>query len=1018
MKNLFLISFLFSFFSLNHAVSGSTELATTRIDEECAYEVTVSQIRSNTHCNTPTGELLAEVSGASGNLTFSWFPAEHLNDPDYLIATEARVSNLEAGNYTVVVTDEATACSSTATGMVADETQTPVLELLVISDEVNCDGASSGHIEANLLDGEGSENIAIKWYNGPEVDAGSEIPTARNMMSLTEAPAGVYTAQATNGNTGCHSDPVTVEIQDLSEAPQVAGAITNNTACDISLSNGSISLHINASSPENEPENGYEVEWFYAGGEAVEIEKRAGNGLENLTAGTYTVLVTNLDTRCQTQESFTVEDDTTTPVLSLASAQANTVCDPEVAGAYNGAISVELSHHGSIIANPEGYKISWYEVSGDTETLLVENASLSIDQLPAGQYQVMATHEKTGCVSAPVSVVIEDATEIPVVEISHSAPVTHCETPDGVLEASVVSEGDAGAYSLEWYAGEEVDAANLIASVGSGEQLTGLSAGAYTVMAIHQENGCVSAPLTINLQDETILPQVEIASLSHVKSCDEPDGAVELSISPGGQEGQDDPVSIRWYAGDALDPEKELVSLRDVGTASGLSAGMYAIEVINQESACRSLPLVVEVLEQIVIPEPEIVALQPQTHCVSPDGAIEIAVPATGDVNEYTISWYEGPLADPDFLLADFSDQTSATGLAAGAYTVRITYVPTGCSSEPVTLEVEDATLPPSISVELSPVRRCNDLKPDGSVSFEADGEKDGYSFVLYAGSEADPANKVAEGAEIEGLAPGEYLVVVTNETSACQSSQLLRIETALNFPEAPKTVDAESCEAAELTLSVEGDQTYYWYEQASGGTAFHAGDTYFDHFTETTTFYVTAVSEDGCESTQRTAVSAIIYDLPEPQIQAEANQLSTTEEESYTYRWYLDGELLADETSHELEAEKSGSYAVEVINPAGCSRRSAPYEFSVSGLIDQAFDAGIRVYPNPFHSRLYIEFTKGAEAVSIKILDGQMKLLKQLSITGYDEVTVLDLAELPQGLYFIQIREGERVSYRRIARQ
>jgi ELWxxDGT repeat protein len=58
-------------------------------------------------------------------------------------------------------------------------------------------------------------------------------------------------------------------------------------------------------------------------------------------------------------------------------------------------------------------------------------------------------------------------------------------------------------------------------------------------------------------------------------------------------------------------------------------------------------------------------------------------------------------------------------------------------------------------------------------------------------------------------------------------------------------------------------------------------------------------------------------YSSLEPRITVAGNQLSTIE--AAGYRWYFNGELLADET-RSVTAESSGEYQVEVFNDSGCS--------------------------------------------------------------------------------------------------
>ena len=72
-----------------------------------------------------------------------------------------------------------------------------------------------------------------------------------------------------------------------------------------------------------------------------------------------------------------------------------------------------------------------------------------------------------------------------------------------------------------------------------------------------------------------------------------------------------------------------------------------------------------------------------------------------------------------------------------------------------------------------------------------------------------------------------------------------------------------------------------------------------------------------------------------------------------------------------------------------------------------------------PFSQRLIIEVNENEVAITgISILDQQMKLLHRIHYTVEHGMNVLDLPALAQGQYILEIRQGERFSYRRIVKQ
>ncbi len=61
-------------------------------------------------------------------------------------------------------------------------------------------------------------------------------------------------------------------------------------------------------------------------------------------------------------------------------------------------------------------------------------------------------------------------------------------------------------------------------------------------------------------------------------------------------------------------------------------------------------------------------------------------------------------------------------------------------------------------------------------------------------------------------------------------------------LPDAPATIDAESCGEAELTLFAQGEGDINWYDVLSGGQIINSGTSYTDFFYSTRTFYVESV--------------------------------------------------------------------------------------------------------------------------------------------------------------------------------
>jgi hypothetical protein len=78
--------------------------------------------------------------------------------------------------------------------------------------------------------------------------------------------------------------------------------------------------------------------------------------------------------------------------------------------------------------------------------------------------------------------------------------------------------------------------------------------------------------------------------------------------------------------------------------------------------------------------------------------------------------------------------------------------------------------------------------------------------------------------------------------------------------------------------------------------------------------------------------------------------------------------------------------------------------------------DAAVKVSPNPFSSELKIEMTGQQQMSSMKIYDLQGRLLRSVNISEGSACTV-NTHDLPAGIYFLQLTNGDKVLHRKIVK-
>jgi gliding motility-associated-like protein len=267
--------------NLNSVDAGTYTVTVT--DGSCSTTATATVISNvvlsaaatpnpNTSCSVPyTGSISLTTSGF-GNPTYSW------SGPGGFTSSSQNLNNIDAGTYTVTVTDGN--CSTTATATVDDNTQPDATAITIPN--TRCSLPYNGSITLNTS---GFATPTIAW-SGPNGFSSS----ASNLTAL--AP-GTYTVTVTEGNCSV----TTTAIVDNVVVPPTASLVpTPNTACDFTAYNGAVDLTTDGN------------QFLWSNGATTQ-------DLSNLASGTYTVTITNTASNCTTTASTVVDE--MPPILNL-----------------------------------------------------------------------------------------------------------------------------------------------------------------------------------------------------------------------------------------------------------------------------------------------------------------------------------------------------------------------------------------------------------------------------------------------------------------------------------------------------------------------------------------------------------------------------------------------------------------------------------------------------------------------------------------------------------------------------
>ncbi|MDB4438789.1 SpaA isopeptide-forming pilin-related protein [bacterium] len=729
-------------------ISGCTTTCQTSIDAS----VTISCFASSTatNCGVANGIATATVNNGTCNYSYMWSNA----------GTTASITGLNAGSYSVTITDNLSGCITSCSVSVDNSSS---LTCNATSSASSCDLANGS---ATVTGFNGSGNYAYIWSN------------AAMTQTINNLAAGTYSVTITDMSTGCST---TCSTSVTSSSNIICNATSTKTSCGIA--NGSATVSVNNGSGN----------FTYLWSNSATTQIVAG-----LAAGTYTVTVTDVTSGCTTTCQTTVGSSNPiacsasgtgvncgvsngTATVSVTNGTGNysylwsnlytsqtitglaegnySVTVTDVASGCTTSCSVTISGSNTISCNATGTNASCGQSNG-TATVSVSSGSgnytylwntnnntQSIYGLDAGTYSVTVTDATTGC-TTNCSVFISESSAP---TCNASSTNASCGFANGT--ASVTTFGGSGIYSYLW--------SNSLQT----QTISNLTAGTYTV-TVTDAAGCS----TVCSATVSSTQAVTCAATSTNESCGTSNGT--SSVTANGGTGS---YTYLWSNG---------------GTGStivGLSAGTYSVTVTDTQgcsSVCQtSLGSSNNAICSVTsIPE----------NCGMMNGSATAS--ASGGIAPYTYKW------------SNNSTTQSIINLATGTYTVTVTDV-VGCSSIS-SVTVGSTSAPTAIMSSTSAA--CN--LAGGTASVSASGGLGGYTYLW---------SNAATTSQIINIVAGTYSVTVT-DSYGCSAVNSVVVNAAAaptcTASSSPATCGVNNGTATVTAVGGSGGYSYAW--NTAGNTA------------------------------------------------------------------------------------------------------------------------------------------------------------------------------------------------------
>lgn len=451
---------------------------------------TISAVGTVSCSGGSNGFATINASGGTPGYTYNWSNAQ----------TNPTASNLIAGAYTFTVTDTK---SCTATGAV-NITQPLGLTATVTSSNVTCFNANNG-----------IGNVA---YSG-----GSGIPTFLWLPSLNVTPVannlgpGTHTVIITDGN-GCQQTQTIIITQPTQLNTTILGIVSTNCG----QANGSASVAASGGA------GGYTYLWSGS-------PTYTNPGLTNITAGPYTVMVTDAN-GCTT--------------TSLANV-------PNIAGP---TIANTFSTHVDCFGNATGAATIISSVLVPPMTYLwsfAAQTTSAVTNLPAGLHSIIV-YDGAGCL-ASAAVQINQPPQL----VSAIGTPTHssCFLSFNGQAPALVNGGTPG-YTYSWTPSSQTNSL-----------LVGAGAGAYACV-ITDNNGCVTSSSVMLTQPQQLI--INTNTVVPILCNGGNNGLINTNVTGGTPF-----YTINWASTSTLTPPANQV-------VTNLIAGTYTMSVTDVKGCSTS----------------------------------------------------------------------------------------------------------------------------------------------------------------------------------------------------------------------------------------------------------------------------------------------------------------------------------------------------------------------------------------------------------------------------------------------
>ena len=697
------------------------------------------------------------VSGGAGTYTYNW------STPD--MQTDARLSNLADGEYTVTVTDAA-GCTAT------------------ISQTLITPGELTASVSGNNPNCYGDQTTLTANANGGTTDYSYAWSSGESTASITVSPTATTT--------------YTVTVTDANNCTVVASKnIVVNTQLTVSISGdtevqcfGDITASLTATANGGSMAMGYTYAWS---------NSQSGQIISTLGAGSYSVTVTDGNS-CTASASTTITGPSAALSIDISATNNTLTCS-----------NLSATITATVTGGTEGYTYNWSNSGTNNTSEVTAPGSYTVVVTDANGCSIEATQTITEDKTAPTVTIDNDATELNCNRTSIvltatgsdasyvwsnggtnaantvTAPATYTVTATGsngctsdasttitqvdnptvsVTASEIQCYGESTTFTANANGGAAPYSYSWQDDLGSGQTLEA-QAGTYAV-TVTDNNGCTASANGTASQSTQLT--ASISSPTNVSCNGASDGSATVTANGGTTD-----YTYLW-SNNATTP-----------TINGLAAGTYNVTITDANSCTATASTTITQPEALTA---SITASANASCNGASDGSATVT--ANGGTPDYTYLW------------SNNATTPSVSDLAAGNYSVTVTDA-NGCTATANAIITE----PTELTSELS----AGTIACNGSTTNITNTVEGGTEPYQYYWSNSSTEQNLS------GVIAGTYTVTV-RDNNGCSVVESLEI----TQPDALTTsLSATSIlcngQTSNIANTVAGGTPNYTYNWNNGST-------------------------------------------------------------------------------------------------------------------------------------------------------------------------------------------------------